>query len=71
MANDSGGGLIFVSCGQVTPHEKRLGEHVCALVRELTPHRPHFAKNQNCLDGIIKNILDSLDEAIALRRGFK
>ena len=59
-------GLIFVSCGQVTAQEKRLGDDVCALVRELSPHRPYFAENQNSLDGLTKNILGALDDAVAL-----
>jgi len=60
------GGLIFVSCGQVSAGEKKLGQQVCQLVRELTPHRPYFAENQNSLDAFTKNILGSLDDAVAL-----
>lgn len=66
MAANLRSGLIFVSCGQVTAQEKRLGDDVCALVRELTPHRPYFAENQNSLDGLTKNILGALDDAVAL-----
>ncbi len=60
------GGLIFISCGQVTPEEKKLGAGVCALVRELTPHQAYFAENQSSLDAFTKNILGALDNAVGL-----
>ena len=60
------GGLIFISCGQVTTEEKALGKQVCALVEELTPHQPYFAENQNTLEGFTQNILGSLDNAVGL-----
>lgn len=66
MAGDSKGGLIFVSCGQVTDEERRLGSDVCALVRELTPHEPYFADRQSSLEGLTKNILGALDRAIGV-----
>ena len=60
------GGLIFVSCGQVTTEEKALGEEVCALVKDLTQHEPYFAENQNSLEALTQNILASLDDAVGL-----
>lgn len=60
------GGLIFISCGQFTTAEKELGQAVCGLVRDLTPHRPYFAENQSSLEGVTKNILSALDEAVGL-----
>src|SRR2546422_3834805 len=63
---DSRGGLIFVSCGYLTVQEKKLGDDVCALVRELIPHDPYFAERQSSLEGLTKNILGSLDRAIGL-----
>ena len=60
------GGLIFVSCGQVTSAEKTLGKQVCSLVKDLTPHEPYFAENQNSLEGFTQNILGSLDDAVGL-----
>ena len=66
MTANSKGGLIFVSCGQVTPQEIELGKDVCALVSELTPHQAFFAENQNTLEGLTTNILGSLDDAVAL-----
>lgn len=59
-------GLVFVSCGQMTEEEKVLGNQVCALVRELTPHQPYFAENQSSLEALTTNILASLDEAVGL-----
>jgi hypothetical protein len=60
------GGLIFVSCGQVTEAEKAFGRQVCDLVREMTPHEPYFAENQNSLEALTRNILGSLDAAVGL-----
>jgi len=59
-------GLIFVSCGQVMESEKGLGKQVCDLVRQLTPHEPYFAENQNSLEALTRNILGSLDDAVGL-----
>jgi hypothetical protein len=59
-------GLVFVSCGQVTDAEKALGQNVSSLVREITPHEPYFAENQNSLEAFTRNILGSLDDAIGL-----
>ncbi len=59
-------GLIFISCGQVTAEEKALGKQVCALVKDLTPHEPYFAENQNSLEGLTQNILGSLDNSVGL-----
>jgi len=59
-------GLVFVSCGQVTDSEKALGQKVSSLVREITPHEPYFAENQNSLEALTRNILGSLDDAVGL-----
>lgn len=66
MTANRKGGLVFVSCGQVTDTEKALGRQVCDLVREITPHEPYFAENQNSLEALTKNILGSLDDAVGL-----
>lgn len=66
MTGTKTGGLIFISCGQVTNAEKALGKEVCDLVRQLTPHEPYFAENQNSLEALTKNILGSLDDAVGL-----
>ena len=66
MTGTKRGGLIFISCGQVTDAERTLGKQVCGLVREMTPHEPYFAENQNSLEALTRNILGSLDNAVGL-----
>jgi len=44
-------GLILILCGQATDDEKALDKVVCALVEDLTPHKPYFAENQIDLEG--------------------
>lgn len=58
--------LVFISCGQATPEEKKLGADVSELVSELTPYRPYFADNQSSLEGLTLNILGTLNKAIGL-----
>jgi hypothetical protein len=53
--------LIFVSCGQYSSVESKLGIEVCNLVRELRPDvEPYFADAQSTLDGLSSNILKAL-----------
>jgi hypothetical protein len=59
-------GLVFISCGQVTEAEKKLGDDVCRLVRELTPFEPYFAQSQHSLEGLTKNILEGLARSVGL-----
>ena len=56
--------LVFVSCGQVTPEERKLGADISKLICELTPYRPYFAENQTTLEGFTHNILGNLNKAI-------
>jgi hypothetical protein len=58
--------LIFISCGQVTEEEKKLGAEVCNLVETLTPYEPYFAENQTTLQGVSKNILRALNRSSGL-----
>lgn len=58
--------VIFVSCGQYTVQERKLGADVSELVRTCTSCEPYFAQNQNSLDGFTRNILQALDRAKAL-----
>lgn len=64
MAETTSAGLVFVSCGQVTPEEKKLGADVSELISTLTPYRPYFAENQTTLEGFTHNILGNLNKAI-------
>ena len=57
---------VFISCGQVTEAELRLGSDVSRLVKELTPFEPYFAQNQQSLEGLTKNILDGLERSVGL-----
>ena len=66
MPGTKKGGLVFISCGQLTDAEKGLGNEVCRLIRELTPHEPYFAENQNSLEALTRNILGALDDAVGL-----
>lgn len=59
-------GLVFISCGQVSEEERRLGDDVERLVRELTPYEPWFAKNVSSLDGLTRNILGALNRSVGL-----
>jgi len=58
--------IVFISCGQATEDEKRLGNLICKLVEELTPFKPYFAEYQSSLEGLSKNILAALDQSIGL-----
>jgi hypothetical protein len=56
--------LVFISCGQATDAEKRLGISIAGLVHELTPFQPFFAEQESTLSGLVTNILGSLDRAV-------
>jgi hypothetical protein len=55
--------VLFISCGQVTDEEKRLGKGIVRLVAELTPFRPYFAENVSSLDALTNSILGALEAA--------
>lgn len=52
--------IVFISCGQRTPEERKLGEKICRLVEELTPFTPYFADNQTTVEGLTTNIFKAL-----------
>jgi len=56
--------LIFVSCGQSTPAERKLGQEIAKLVEKETGYRAYFAENQNTLEGVTENILKRLHTAV-------
>ncbi|HJY86998.1 MAG TPA: hypothetical protein VKE24_09195 [Candidatus Acidoferrales bacterium] len=58
--------LVFISCGQVTERERRLGIAVAELIRRLTPYEPYFAENQSSLEGLTKNLLAALNRSMGL-----
>jgi hypothetical protein len=59
-------GVIFISCGQFTPEERRLGQDLSAAVDELTPYRGYFAQNESSLDGLSKNVFSALKNCVGL-----
>jgi hypothetical protein len=56
--------LIFVSCGQSTPAERKLGQTIAKLVEQETSCHAYFAENQTTLEGVTENILRKLHDAV-------
>jgi hypothetical protein len=52
--------LIFVSCGQQTEDEKRLGTSVRQVIDSKSGFKAYFAEYVQSLDGLSKNIFDGL-----------
>jgi hypothetical protein len=57
--------LVFISCGQSTEQEKRLGKAVATIVRGFK-FEPYFAETQSSLNGLHENILSKLNECAGL-----
>jgi hypothetical protein len=55
---------IFISCGQYTPAEKRLGKQISEMVRTLTDCEPFFAEEVQDLNGLDANILSALHDCV-------
>ncbi len=56
---------IFISCGQFTDAEKRLGKRIAEVVRTMTHLDPFFAEEVQDLNGLDANILRALHECVA------
>jgi len=57
--------LIFVSCGQYAPNERKLGQDISKLIdTELPPCRGYFAENQSSLEGLSQHILGAMNRCI-------
>jgi len=54
---------IFVSCGQRTDEEKRLGEAICQTIRDHGVFDCFFAEAQHNLNGLHENIFDALTKS--------
>jgi hypothetical protein len=54
--------FIFVSCGQYSEAEKRLGKQIVALVRSVTGLEAFFAEDVQDLTGLDSNILGKLHD---------
>jgi hypothetical protein len=55
--------LVFISCGQFTDEERRLGKDVCELVNGTPGLQAYFAENQSTVKGVAEHILGALDRA--------
>ena len=55
---------IFISCGQFTEAEKRLGRDIAELVKKLTSFESFFAEEVQDLSGLDSNILNALRDCV-------
>ena len=58
--------IMFISCGQYTDEERKLGQDVVKLVQETTNLRPYFAEDVSNLEGLTRSIFSKLDNAVGL-----
>lgn len=58
--------LIFISCGQYSPNEIKLGQDLAAKVTELTQFEGYFAENRNTLAGLSNDIFRALEQCSGL-----
>lgn len=56
---------IFISCGQFTDAERRLGKQIAEMVRKLTDCEPFFAEEVQDLKGLDTSILGALHNCVA------
>ena len=57
--------LVFISCGQCTDEEIRLGETLAKLVDDnLSPCKGYFARNQTTLDGLSREVFEALNRCV-------
>jgi hypothetical protein len=55
---------VFISCGQYSDAEKRLGKQISEMVRTLTDCEPFFAEEVQDLNGLDANILNALHNCV-------
>jgi hypothetical protein len=55
---------IFISCGQFTEAERRLGKQIAEMVRNLTDCIPFFAEEVQDLNGLDTNIMSALRDCV-------
>ncbi len=65
MSGDHLRKTIFISCGQFTDAEKRLGKQIADMVRAITALEPFFAEEVQDLNGLDANILRALHDCVA------
>jgi len=56
--------IIFISCGQCTAQEIKLGRDLEAAVNSLSDCKGYFAQNQSSLEAVSRHILGALDRAV-------
>jgi hypothetical protein len=56
--------IVFISCGQWTPAEIKLGQDLEAAVSDLSECKGYFAQNQSSLEAVSRHILGALDRAV-------
>jgi hypothetical protein len=56
--------FIFISCGQYTDAERRLGKQIVGMVQKLTGFDAYFAENVQDLNGLDDNILKALQDCV-------
>lgn len=61
--SESDRNIVFISCGQRTDEEKRLGQAIFGLVRELTPLTPFFAAEVRSVNALTTEIFQNLMNA--------
>jgi hypothetical protein len=59
-------GRVFISCGQYSREEIKLGQDLAAAVDAETDFEGYFAQNQTSLEGLSRNILGALKSCVAL-----
>lgn len=57
-------GLVFLSCGQLTPEEKALGQQVKKLIETQAKLEVYFAEDQSTLRGLTDHILGALNRCV-------
>lgn len=58
--------LIFISCGQFSEDERRLGRSIADLIREVLPHAEgYFADLQTTTEGLSTHVMHALSRASA------
>jgi hypothetical protein len=55
---------VFVSCGQWTDSEKKLGEDITSIVKKVTGHDAFFAQQVHDFNGLRDNILQAIQNCI-------
>jgi len=58
--------IIFISCGQYSQEEKKLGEKIYELIKGKTQYQPYYADKQTSLKGLTDNIFNQLNKCIGI-----